>query len=84
MGNWIYNRATFPLVSCSASILSQLFVLVWWSSIDSRVGEQRIWSENLFFVFLFLCTFFLSVILFYRTFQQEHTMVTDNWRQEYF
>lgn len=42
MGNWIYNRAPFPLVSSSASILSQLFVLVWWSSIDS----------SLFFVFL--------------------------------
>ena len=53
MGKSIYNRALFP----RPSILSQLFVLVWWSSIDSSVGEQRIWSKISFSLFCFALHF---------------------------
>lgn len=38
----VYNRATLPLVTSSAPILSQLFVLVWWSSTESSVTQQTI------------------------------------------
>lgn len=38
----VYNRATLPLVTSSTPILSQLFVLVWWSSTESSVTQQTI------------------------------------------
>lgn len=65
----------------SPSILSRLFVLVWWNS----RGEHHIWSTNLFFVVFFFSSFafFLLVVCLTSRFNRgavshQRTMQTDN------
>lgn len=70
------------------SILSQLFVLVWWSSIDSRRRRTAPTERRIFSLFFFVLHFFPSGclisphVLTAGAFLQRRTMVTEGRRRQ--
>ncbi len=83
MGNLTYNKVTFPL----PSFLSQLFVLVWWSCIDSPCRGTAHMKQKSFLCFFFAffpLVFHFSTHFNTRGFLHQCAMVIENWRQECF